>query len=855
MNQKITRGITAVLCLTALFTYAFGTDARIQRWDNRIERLTNLNSQAGSGDTLPVVSGILRRGIESSKNIKALLERYAVRDGSLRADTKKFSIAEIESKTSEIAIPAISAWYLIAVTDRLSDPEYFKKVLAWITVYANSKCVTGIKAGAPGVSELVAGYIMEMSIENYPAFEASALKKILGRTEYELSRTDYNSNEIDIESLIIETAVRELEQAVKENDPQFSESHLVKVPQWKLIESASLKKNEKDRSAELFAAGHSIAAGNISGRGMEYSERMIFSEARRPLSALIDSSGPAETAVSGNPMYSIPDLKKLANAADEIDKYRAALVRRLDGSEDKSFSSRAGDNMHGIAEKYIALYESAYKKEELRIAGIRKNNGKIIIYNEEVFQASRSHFDQIKAQLRAYAALSSEFIEAVTSSGRSTPDMYMAGLNYMSDRYVEYILFMEKLTKNSAQLGRTPNAKNHGIVKEGTRDSLDYIRGIMKSYTVPPDVRKNMTKEQVRELASINRTYRSQLTLAASSIRKNFDEYSSLYNGSIAGDKKSDADSEIKIAQIETDALFAFAKECSDAIEAMDSTSEFLKEYKSTYETVSEDIKKNGSASRYYETVNSGSLLQLVKSPAPVLVEREIAARDILAREGNEALSGAVTLCRYYAGRGYRVQLVPPENEIRRMRGIFSSSPELKVASWTMTGRNFREVDINCTETLKKMTQKTAWAPGEITGSRTERATVSYAGIDVSFDPPASWRAVNIECESGSAMKLESPDRAGWIEVYAVPVQMINLQEFSSYWSGERGFTMVEKSWGRINNEDYFRTVCKGRSNRISETRMVARNGVVIIVTGYSAKEKARYLSGVIEKLFSGISF
>lgn len=855
MNLRTIRGIAAAGCLLSLITAGLATDARIQRWDNRIERLKALDSGTVPGKNLAVVSEILVRGIESSKNIKAMLERYAARDGSLRADTKKYSIAEIESRTTRIAIPVISAWYLNAATDRLSDPVYFTKVLSWITAFSNTAKTAGIRAGAPGVTELVRGYIMEMSIDNYQAFESAALKKILGRTEYELSRTDYNSNEIDLEKIIVEKAAAELELLVKEFDPQFSESLLVKVPEWKMIESSSLKKNEKDRSAELFAAGHGIAGENVNGKGMEYSERAVFSDARQSMDSLIDSSGPAYSAVSGNPMYSIPDLKKLTTAADEIDRYRLALMRKIDGTEDRSFSARAGDNMRGIAEKYIAVYDSVYKKEELRIAGIRKNNGSIIIYNEEVFLASRRHFDEITVRLRAYAGLSSDFITAVAAAGTSTPDSYMAGLNYMSDRYIEYILFMEKLTKSSAELGRNPDVKNHGIVKEGVKDSLDYIRGIMKTFTVPADVRKNMTKEQVRELASINRNYRAQVTLTASSIRKNFDEYTRLYNESVTGSRKSDTESEIKIAQIETDALFAFAKECADAIDAMDETDRFLKEYKGLYETISDDVKKNGGSSTYLEKINSGSILQLVRTNPADTVEKETASREILAREGSEALSGAVTLCRYYAGRGLRVELVPAEGEIRRMRGIFGATPELKVASWTMTGRNFREVDVNCTETLKKMTGKSAWTPSEQTGAATERTTVSYAGLDISFEPPASWKAVTLECESGSGMKFESPDRNGWIEVYAIPVQMTNLQEFSSSWSDERGFTMVEKSWGRINNEDYFRTICKSRNNHVSETRMVARKGIVIIVTGYSAREKARYMNGVLEKLFSGISF
>lgn len=855
MNFRIIKGISITLCLFTVIASGYGTDARIQRWQERSASLTALLSTTGSSDIPQIVRDILGRGIESSNSIKSLLERYAARDGSLRADTRKYSVSEIESRTSEIAIPVISAWYLNAVNDRLSDPEYFTKVLAWIAACANTAKVDGIKAGAPNVNELVRGYIMEMAIAHYPAFESSSLKKILGATQYELSRTDYNSNDIDFEKIIMEKSIKEMQTAVKEFNPQFSETLLGNVPEWKLLESRAISNRERERSAETFATRHNIPQDQISGKGVEHSGRIIFSNARRTLSTLINQSADTGSTAIGNPAYSIPDLKKLNSAVDAIDKYRAGLLRKVDGATGKSFSSTARENMRGIAEKHIRLYESAYKKEELRITGIKKNNAKVIIYNEEVFIASKKHFSEIKTELMLYAELSSDFIEAVSSAGTSTPVEYLESLRYTSERYAEYITFMENLAGKSAELGKMPDPANHGVVKEGIKDSLEYIRRITKSFTVPPEFRKNMTKEQVGQVSKINQSYRAQLTSAASSIRRKYDEYNSLYNEALAGKKKANTESEVRIAQLETDALFAFAKECTDAVLSMNSTDQFLKEYKNTYETINDEIKKSGSSGRYTDAINSGSILQLVKTFTPGSVEKETAGREILAREGNEALSGAVTLCRYYAGRGIRVELVPPESEIRRMREVLNSQPGLRVADWTMTGRNFREIDINCTEKLRKMTEKNAWKSPADTGSESRKEIITYAGVNVTFEPPPGWNTSEIKCESGSAMKFESPDRSGWIEVYAIPAQPVNLQDFSSSWSGERGFSMVEKGWGRINSEDYFRTVCKGRNNRISETRMFSRKGVVIIVSGYSGKNKARYMNGIIEKLFSGIIF
>ena len=854
MNLRIIKGISITLCLFTLIASGYGTDVRIQRWQDRGVRLDALHSKTGSSDTPQIVREVLGRGIESAGNIKSLLERYSARDGSLRADTRKYSLLEIESRTSEIAIPVISAWYLNAVNDKLANPEYFSKVLTWIAAYANTSKVDGIKPGAPNVNELVRGYIMETAIAHYPDFESSSVKKILSTTQYELSRTDYNSNDIDFERIIMEKSIREMRAAVKEFNPQFSEILLGNVPEWRLFESRAINAREMERSAETFATRRNIPQSEISGKGAGHAGRIIFSNARRALSGMIDQSADAGRTAIGNPAYSIPDLKRLNSAIDEIDRYRTALLRRIDGAPGESLSSTARENMRGIAEKHIRLYESAYKKEELRITGLKKNNPKVIIYNEEVFLASKNHFSEIKTELMAYAELSSDFIGAVSSAGMLTPGTYLESLRYTSDRYAEYITFMENLAGRSSELGKMPDPANHGIVKEGVRDSLLYIRRITKSFTVPPELRKNMTKEQLGQLTKINQSYRAQLTSAASSIRSKYEQYNSLYNEALTGAKKANTESEIVIARMEIDALFAFAKECADAVLSMNSTDQFLKEYKNTYETISDDLK-NKSSDRYTDTINSGSILRLVKNFTPAAVENETAGREILAREGNEALSGAITLCRYYAGRGIRVKPVPPETEIRRMREVLNSQPGLRVADWTMTGRNFREIDINCTEKLRKMTEKNAWKSPADTGAESRKETITYAGVNVTFEPPSGWSSAKIKCESGSGMKFESPDRKGWIEIYAIPAQPVTLQEFSSSWSGERGFSMVEKGWGKINSEDYFRTVCKDRRNRISETRMVAHKGVVIIVSGYPAKERARHMNGIIEKLFSGISF
>lgn len=854
MNYRTIKQISVLFFISVMLGPGYGVDARLQRWENRTEKLGKTMNIIEHGDYLPMVKEIITGGIESSRDMSSILNRYSRSDGSLKSETKKYSLAEIEAATGKLSSPVISLFYLLDITRNLNDPRTAAEVINWVSSYAAGKNLPAVKAGQPDTGELISGYIMEMSMGEYAPFADTCYRKILGKVEYELSRSDYNSNDIDIEKLIIETSVTECGLLFTDRKTVFIEKYLLNVPQWKIIVNRSGKTGARNLAAESFAVEKNIPAGEVRGKGIEFIAAKLFRTARAGLTVLIDNSTASVSSGGNNPMYEIPDMKTFLNALDEIDRYRDSFVRRMDGTEDKDFAVRVRNNNTGIAEKYISRYEAFFKREDARMANLKKNNGSIIIYNEEIFLASKKHFNDIKRELREYADLSSDFIERTAGAGKVDPDSFISDSDYLCARENEYMSFIDRLAGESSASGIHGNEKINNTMKQAVKDSILYIKNHLKPLTVPAEIRKNMTRENVRSVSSINESRKTRGLMYASSVRKYYDNFNLSYNSARGNVKKSELESESRIAQQEIDILFSFAKKCSDAVDSMDTTASFIKEYRDVYESACADINDKGTAGSFTTGTGDETLLVMVTKYRPEDVEKEVRSREILAAEGMDALSGAVALCQYYSRKGIKIEIVPSQKEISEMKKSLTSSPEIRVSSWTMTGKNFRQVDLNCTGMLKKMQNRKASTPGS-NDRENKPVVLSGGGINLSFDAPGGWSVTNIACESGSAVKIENPDKRVRIEVYTIDGDVKYLQEFSRSWLEERGYTPVEKSWGKVKGEDCLRTISRDNFKNVCETRMFLKNGSVVIVCGVSEKNMARNMNGFIEKLFAGMNF
>jgi len=841
----------AVLFVIFFSISAFSTDSRVERWNYRIDRMKKIQNETLSGKVDKIIVNEITAGeIKSSEEFLNLLERYRKEDGSLKSDTKKYSLAEIEKKVKESSLPAISLYYMSDLYKTAGDIQVIAKISAEISQFAAKKFGSDIKISQAEYASMAEQYILEKGMAEFDSNLSSTTTELLNKIVYELSRTDYNSNEIDINK-IIQKQIEGILTAKKfcENT-SFNENYLAPVPLWEFISGQYANAEARNRSVWNFVYGGKTPLNSTAGiKDINSAEEEIFSKAKEKISDLLNNTTPGSGAAGNNPYYEIPDVKKLGVTLDEIDSYRKTLMQNVNGSENKDLISKLKGNNTGIAARGIHRIEAQFKSEEMRIDRLKKIKGDIIIYNEELFIASKNHFCTVRDEMYRYAGLSAEFIEALYSAGKTDPQKYIEFHRYRSDRYILYISFSEKLTGNTLNLSASGSEKFHSLYKGTIPKVIASGKDLLKPETIPAEIRKTLSREHLKEYASINADYRTKGSMLITGIRKNYDESVAGFSTAAALKKESLSNSEIQIGQEETDRLFSFAKKCSDSLAAMNYTGTALNRYKEEYSRISDNLKKGNKTAEFTADYFSGTVQEF----NPEEIERETATRELLAKEGMEALSGSITLVQYYKRKGFPVKFTPTNEEIIIIKQNFTKFPEVVVSSWKMNGKNFRQIDINVTAELKKLQNKNAWN-NKVNDTPKEVMSIDETEINVSFNPPAGWKKIpDLENDHFKKIIFESPDMKGTIEITSICDDENNLQVLAGQWPERWGFSMTEKNWGKKNNSDYIKSTAKNRYDRIMESYMIAKDGHVIILSGKTTGDMYRQLNRTLADIFRNL--
>jgi len=840
---------SAAALLILLFSIsASGVDSRVERWNLRIDNLKKIqNETTPEKFDKTIVNEITGSELKSSEEFLSILNRYKKEDGSLKSETKKYSIPEIEKKVKEIALPAISLYYMSDTYKNLSDTQIKEKLIGEITAYALNKSGSSVKISSEDKNAMAEHYIMEKAIAEFDSVLNSTTTDLMSKAQYELSRSDYNSNESDFSKMIQRLIEEMLSEGNLSKNDEFNPKYLIPAPEWKYSADQQANFEARNRAIMKFVNNGGGSPENSSQiNDINTAEDAIFVKAKSRLYHLLKETTQGSGATGTTPYYEIPDLQKLSSTIDEIDRYRKTLIRNINGSENSDLVIKLKSNNTGIAARGINRIDAQYKSEDMRIERLKKIKGDFIIYNEEMYKASRIHFNKIKEELYIYAGLSADFIEALYSAGKTDPQKYIDFHKYRTDRLLQYISFAEKLTTNTIPLSESGADKLSSFYKGTIPKVLNSSRNLLKPVTIPSEIRETSNKEHLKEFASINAYFRTKGSSLIKASRKNYDESIAGFTRSAASKKDSSLNSETQIGQDETDRLFNYAKKCSQAINSMNYTATALNRYKEAYNRISDELRKGNKSADLPE-----SFLATLKDINPDLVDREMATRDLLAKEGMESLSGSITLVQYYKRKGVPVKFTPTPEEIASMKLTFSRSPEIVISSWKMNGKNFRQIDINITAELKKLVNKNAWnSNGEKTGEET--LAIDETELTVSFTPPAGWgRKTNDDSGHTGRVTFESPDMKGVIEITSIREDEVNLQMLAGSWPEKSGFSMTEKNWGKKDNSDYIKTTAKNRYDGIMESYMISKNGHVIILSGRTTGDKYRQLNRTLAEMFN----
>lgn len=834
-----------------------GNDARIERWQSRIDRMSGYKSKAAKlTGVIPYAENLFSDEIKSADELISILKRYNSGDGSLKSETRKYTIEEIESATAGIASPVIAVFYTAELIKEEGNPAVKSEIKEEINRYAASKGLNQLKKESREAELLAKKYIIQKFISGYEIYRQKALAEILGLTEYELSRTGYSSNNIDLNRIIISAADKTSSAGVN-RETGFNEAHLINLPEWKdHIESSAINSRKTDAAA-AFAESRGIKlTPEEKKKGIPYIEKQVFLADKSLLTIMCENTEKSSASGHNNPSYEIPDFKKIQTAIEDIDHYRKSLTVSMNGAEGNGFLKKIRDNNLGLSEKYLKQYTNLFTRERMRISNLKKSSSGIIVYNEEIFNAAEKHFCGIREKLIAYSNLSSDYIDAIYPAWKIDPEKYLSQYKVKTDKNLEYISFIERITSDAASAGKTGDGRINNLYRSSAKEIFPMMRNLYTAEQIPGDVRSAMSKEHIKTHAEINQSLRIKGTAHALSARKNYDIFTAAYSEAIKSRKEGALASERSIGQEEVDRLMSCAKKFSGTIASLSYTSMALKNYSEEYKQITDDIRDGKDLSHYLEKINSGSIIPLVADFSPEKIDCEIKLRDLLAREGNESLSGAIALMQYYNRKGVALKYIYTPDEIKTIKDNFGIMREETVASWRMNGKNYRLIDTNSTESLKKLINKKAWNPNTKNELKTLKEKFAPAGkINFAVSLPDGWSRTTETDDSEAALSLSfrSPDLLGKILLRAVRFDNDNIQIFSDEWSRTNGFTPVAKEWGKLSGNDYLMTVSKNRYDTVMESYIIRKDGYVIQISGVADRKKYGVMNKSLKDIFSSL--
>jgi len=830
-------------------------DARVERWNSRIERISKYRDEAlkiPANETSAVK--LFSDEIKSAEEFLSILEKYSAGSGSVKAENKKFTIEEIEAFTAQTAGPIITVHYAVELIRSRANPETKSAIINEINSHGESKGLPPLKKNRE-TDSLVNEYILQKYMSGYEKYKEQAYKEILGMAQYELSRTNYNSNHIDLSEIILKTTEK-VASAGLNNETAFNTAHLLTLPRWKEHEqNGDTLKHEIETIAAFAESQGAIIAPDDRAKGIAHIENLTFLSAKTPLIEMCSNTEKSPSTGYNNPAYEIPDFKRIITAIDEIDRYRGAVSSAIPAGNISEYINTIKHNNRGIAERYLKQYDNLFKRERMRIAGLKKSSG-TIIYNEEIFNAAERHFTEIDKKLRAYADISSGYLESLLTARKFNPDIYLEQYSAETEKSLEHASFIERLTADASEAGKFPDTKINNLYRAGVKELFTMMKTLYTPESIPADIRITMNRDHIKKHAAINANLRTKGTALAASARKNYEEYISAYTEALNALKSKAVISETSIGQNEVDRLMSCSFKYSEAAAALSYTSNALNNYTEKYNNIIDDINRGRDLTQYLETINRGSIIPLVDEFSPERIDSEMKLRDMLIREGNESLSGAVSLMQYYSRRGYTLKDKYTSEDIKKIKERLSIIPEATVASWKMNGKNYRLVDTNSTEYLRKMINRKAWYQDEKKGTESLKEKFSPdSATDFSIILPEGWNrtAKGDDNKAAISVVLQSPDLLGRIFLRAVKYDSESIQTFSEDLNKTENFTPVAKEWGKHNGTDYLYTVSKNNYNSIMESYVIHKDGYMIQVSGIADKKKHSVMNKSLKKVFSSL--
>jgi len=831
---------------------AYSSDAPVERWNLRVERLQKIAEELSHIQQSSEAEKIIADEIKSSKEFIALLNRYNLKDNSLSSDTKKYNIAEIENQVREIAPPVFSIYFSLEMLKSSQAPETKEKVKNDINQYLQSQNLPIIKKDSKVSEDLSRKYIIHTYSLKYDEIKKATIDKILSEVQYELSRSDYKTTDEDI-AILISTIAQKICEKPLLSFEDFYEKNLIDIPQWQNYLQEKNHEKAKLKAAIEFANSENIKLSDAEkDRGIGQIDSAIFKTEASEIIMASESSR-SNTSISHNSLeYIVPDFSNFSKALSDIDKYRKGLVVSISGLEDKQYIKKASNNFKGIAIRYISPYEKHYAKEKERINSLKKQN-KAMIYNEEIFNISEKQFLDLKEKLNRYADMSAQFSESIYNACQKDEKDIISMHESKLDYNLKTITFMSRLIEDSSNISLY--AKKPIDIFKGIYNKLRVeMAALLVIEPLSNETRSLMRKETIGNYNESNSNFRTKSSAIITSSRRCYENFETNLSKKELKDKSREKNLEANLAQEEIDRLFQSAEKLTAIFSSMTYTQESFKKYLSAYNQIYNDINSGNNIDSYLQTISSGSIISLVSDFDPARIDAEKKIRTILKTEATSSLSSAIALMQYYSRMKIEIKFKWSDAEINKIKEELKSEPGIVVSSWKMNSSNYRQIDQNIAESLKKIIAKKTWDPSsEINSSQAEKFT---AGENLEFylQLPTGWQRANNTLKENLSLEIISPDRDAKIIIHAQKTQE-SVEEISKQWTSSMGFEPLSKEWKKEKEKDFLISASKATNGKIMGSYLIEKNGYVIIISGIASTKRYSGLNKYLKEIFNSLTF
>lgn len=840
-------------------------------------RLRNLRVESASLEKNvlidPAVRELVRNDIERAGTVILAFERE--RGGeAIGHENKTWSTDAILALAGQIAAPVFSICLLEYITTSAGHRDNYRAVKDAAGNEVRRMMKTSLGAADDELLDtIVSGDVSKVEWQ-YCALEAflSAAKRASGDLRTRVISSAGESvapgesalSPAEVRRLVVEKSLAECAALMNPSTIAITPDDLASAPSWQSVRSRighrlSLMKELRemaDTGGEFIAP---VKLRELLDKAPD-TERLVFSRAalryfdRRN----IDTAAGGEPSGTGT-FIRIPKNPDGTMVFRDLDEARRAAVSSIRGGDAPELFTATEKNFASIVDRYTAETRTGFFAGEERLRRIKNDDPVGGIANEKEFMQAKAVFVDRMALVQGYVFRSMRYLKWLSAGRKLDGEVIVASLRTRAAANREYLSFAERLAVEGEAIAMLRHPVLHRRYALAARNIEGLYRAAGNSMSLDKNAARFQSAAQQAEVRSLRSVFSDELKAARMANAARLAAFSK----NVAASAKKEAGLaeafQGATADFEMEQMLKRLDEYSALYARLDYTGRALGRYAKLYGEMEARLSRGEKPVRLDEVISKKSLLGMVEHFDTVAIRAERATAGYLRGEIATEISRLATLVNYYRQRKIEIHRGPSAEQLAERRKALDVSPSVTVASWTMNGLNFEEVDRKAAHRLTGMYHRLIWRtkrPPE-TDVAGAPPTASTDGHLLSPLIPAGWFASEPaadEAGDGIIRRYTSADKSASITIARVQAGGRMLSEISARWAKERGAGIVRQRWGKKENLDYFWTLARSPGRNVMEVYVLGEGEGALVVSGTAPRDRYTAFKPHLDAVFESMA-